>query len=70
MASTTRCAVPKSERLSSSEKVPSPPTGASTVRSTSAPAGMRPELSWLICTLLPLAEAPAPPTTMLPCAMA
>ena len=23
-------------------------------------AGTRPELSWLICTLLPLAEAPAP----------
>ncbi len=36
IASTARCAVPKSDRLSSSENVPSPPTGASTARSTSA----------------------------------
>ena len=34
-----------------------------------APAGMRPALSWLTCTRLPAACAPAPAMTTLPCAM-
>src|SRR5260221_8745971 len=37
--------------------------GVGTARSTWAPCGTRPALRWLICTLEPPAEAPAPPTT-------
>ena len=46
------------------------PTGDGTARSTVAPAGTRPALSVFTCVLLPPAEAPAPPTATLPCAIA
>ncbi|MNT60738.1 hypothetical protein D3C72_1983390 [compost metagenome] len=70
MASTTRSAVPKS--VSFSSRLSTPPSGwnGATARSTMAPLAMRPTASWLTCTLLPLADAPAPPTSILPCAMA
>ena len=42
-----------------------------TARSTVAPAVMRPTPKWLICTLEPPAlDAPTPPTSTLPCAIA
>ena len=44
--------------------------GVATARSTWPPPGMRPALRWLMVTLLPPAEAPAPPTSKLPCASA
>ena len=45
-------------------------SASATLRSTVAPSGMRPALSVLICTFEPAAEAPAPPITRLPCAIA
>ena len=45
-------------------------SGVGTLRSTVAPSGTRPALRWLICTLEPPADAPAPPTIRLPCASA
>ena len=45
-------------------------SGVGTERSTVAPSGTRPADRWLICTLEPPAEAPAPPTMRLPWARA
>ncbi len=69
IARTTSRAVAKSLELRSSW-IESPwSIGVATARSTVAPSGMRPALRWLICTFEPAADAPAPPTTRLPCAM-
>ena len=70
MACATRRAVWKSEAFSPRVMVSPSFSGVGTVRSTCAPCGTRPALRWLICTLLPPAAAPAPPTTTLPCASA
>ena len=70
MAVTMFCTVPKSVVPVSSWMLPASPTVACTARSTVAPLAIRPAPSWLICTLLPLADAPAPPITTLPCANA
>ena len=70
IAAASRFAVVKSASRSSRLTNSPCPTGVDGVRSTVAPFGMRPELSWLTCTLEPPADAPAPPSRMLPCATA
>ena len=70
MACATRRAVWKSDAFRPSVIESPSLSGVGTERSTCAPCGMRPALRWLICTRLPPAEAPAPPTTMLPWARA
>mmetsp|Transcript_22405 Transcript_22405/g.88713 ORF Transcript_22405/g.88713 Transcript_22405/m.88713 type:complete len:376 (+) Transcript_22405:100-1227(+) len=70
MAWATARAVAKSLLLRSNCRVSPWASGVGTERSTRAPAGMRPALRWLICTLEPPADAPAPPTTRLPWAIA
>ena len=70
IASATLRAVWKSVAARFSVMVSPPCSGVGTLRSTCAPSGMRPALRWFTCTLEPPAEAPAPPTTRLPCASA
>src|SRR5574344_1550227 len=70
MACTTLVAVWKSKAFSPRRMVSLSLSGVGTARSTCAPIGMRPALRWLICTLEPPCEAPAPPTTILPWARA
>ncbi|CFN65702.1 Uncharacterised protein [Bordetella pertussis] len=69
MAVAAFCVVPKSVLFISRYTMPSCAYMVGTARSTMAPLLMRPPLSWLICTLEPPAEAPAPPTRRLPWAM-
>jgi len=70
MACATRRAVWKSEASRPRRKVSPSSRGVGTARSTCAPPGIRPALRWLIWTLLPPADAPAPPTIRLPWARA
>src|SRR5256885_626742 len=70
MARTTLSAVWKSVAFRPSVMLSPSLIGVGTARSTWAPCGTRPALRWLICTLEPPAEAPAPPTTRLPWASA
>ncbi len=70
MACATLRAVWKSEAFRPRLMVSPSLSGVGTERSTCAPWGTRPAERWLICTLLPPAAAPAPPTTTLPWASA
>ena len=70
IASATLLAAEKSVVRSSSWIESWASTAFGTARSTVAPPSTRPALRWLICTLLPAADAPAPPTTTLPWAIA
>src|SRR3546814_7156911 len=66
-AATTLWTTPKSVLSSSSLMTPLRANEVGTVRSTMAPSGMMPPLTWLTSTLEPPDCADAPPTSRLPC---
>ena len=70
IASTTRLAVRKSVVFSSRRTWLSAPRLVATARSTVAPPEILPTDRWLTCTCAPPAEAPTPPTSTLPWAIA
>ena len=70
MVSAISCAMVKSSSFSCKLRVLPAPNWLGNSRSIIAPLVIRPPFSWLTWTLLPPADAPAPPTRMLPCASA